>query len=176
MVDEQSQILEAVRIAIQMEIDGKEFYLKASQASGNELGKELLQKLAAQEDFHRQKFVKIYDDIRNKKAWPVIVLQPEAGKGLGSIFATATKEMVSRTKALKTELEAIEKAMEMENKSYDLYKGRAKKTTSDTEKNFYEALAAEEREHHTILLDYHEYLKDPAGWFVRKEHPSLDGS
>ncbi|GAH21770.1 unnamed protein product, partial [marine sediment metagenome] len=28
---------------------------------------------------------------------------------------------------------------------------------------------------HLVLLDYYEYLKDPAGWFVRKEHPSLDG-
>jgi hypothetical protein len=36
-------------------------------------------------------------------------------------------------------------------------------------------VAAEEREHHLILLDYYEYLKDPAGWFVKKEHPSLDG-
>ncbi|GAI26187.1 unnamed protein product, partial [marine sediment metagenome] len=41
--------------------------------------------------------------------------------------------------------------------------------------DFYETLAAEEREHHLILLDYYEYLKDPAGWFVKKEHPSLDG-
>jgi len=26
-----------------------------------------------------------------------------------------------------------------------------------------------------ILLDYYEYLKDPAGWFTKKERPSLDG-
>ena len=32
-----------------------------------------------------------------------------------------------------------------------------------------------EKEHQLVLLDYYEYLKDPAGWFVKKEHPSLDG-
>jgi len=34
--------------------------------------------------------------------------------------------------------------------------------------------SAEEREHHLILLDYYEYFKEPAGWFVRQEHPSMD--
>jgi len=36
-------------------------------------------------------------------------------------------------------------------------------------------VAAEEKEHYLILLDYYEFLKDPSGWFVGKEHPSLDG-
>jgi hypothetical protein len=37
-------------------------------------------------------------------------------------------------------------------------------------------VASEEKEHYLILLDYFEYLKDPAAWFVQKEHPSLDGA
>jgi rubrerythrin len=53
MVTEQNKTLEALQIAIQMEIDGKEYYLKASQESSNELGKKLLQALAAEEDTHR---------------------------------------------------------------------------------------------------------------------------
>ena len=65
--------------------------------------------------------------------------------------------------------------MDMENKSHDFYQGQGKEATYDAERDFYETLAAEEREHHIVLLDYYEYLKDPAGWFVMKEHPSLDG-
>lgn len=55
-----------------------------------------------------------------------------------------------------------------------LYKSRAKIATHDAEREFYQALAGEEREHYLSLLDYYEYLKDPAGWFVTQEHPSLD--
>ena len=58
MVTEQDKTPEALQIAIQMEIDGKEYYLRASQESSNELGKKLLQSLAAEEDIHRQKFVR----------------------------------------------------------------------------------------------------------------------
>lgn len=175
MDTEQNKTLEAVQIAIQMEIDGKEYYLKASKESTNELGKKLLESLAAEEDIHRQKFVEIYKAIGNKKAWPVTAFQPDGGKRLRTVFARATEEMGSDIKALATELDAIQTAMDMENKTYDFYKSQCGNATYDTERDLYETLAAEEREHHLILLDYYEYLKNPAGWFVKKEHPSLDG-
>jgi len=172
---EQDKTLEAVQIAIQMEIDGKEYYLKASQESSNELGRKLLQSLATEEDTHRQKFEEIYSAIRSKKAWPTTDFQPDGGKRLRTIFARATEEIGTDVKALATELDAIQTAMDMENKTYDFYQNQGKDATHDAERDFYENVAAEEREHHLVLLDYYEYLKDPAGWFVKKEHPSLDG-
>ena len=175
MTIEQDKTLEALQIAIQMETDGKEYYLKASQESSNELGKKLLQSLATEEDIHRQKFEEIYRAIRSKKAWPTTDFQPDGGKKLRTIFARATEEMASNTKAPNTELDVIQTAIDMENKTYDFYKSQGGNATYDAERSFYEALAAEEREHHLILLDYYEYLKDPAGWFVKAEHPSLDG-
>jgi len=175
METEQAKTLKALQIAIQMEIDGKEYYLKASQESSNELGKKLLQSLAAEEDVHRQKFEEIYNAISRKKAWPRTDFQPDGGKRLRTLFAQAIKEIGSNVKAPTTELDAVQTAMGMENKTYDFYKNQGKRATSDAERDFYQALAAEEREHHSVLLDYYEYLKDPAGWFVKTEHPSLDG-
>ena len=175
MVTEQDKTLEALQTAVQMEIDGKEYYLKASQESSNELGKKLLASLAAEEDIHRQKFEEIYNAIRNKRAWPVTEFQPDGGQRLRTIFAQATEEIGSNIKALATELDAIQTAMAMENKTYDFYESQGESATHDAERGFYKTLAAEEREHHLVLLDYYEYLKDPAGWFVTKEHPSLDG-
>jgi rubrerythrin len=175
MEAEQDKTLEVLKIAIQMEIDGKEYYLKASQESGNELGKKLLESLAAEEDVHRQKFEQIYDAIRNEKAWPVTDFQPDGGQKLRTIFAMATEEIGSKIKAPASELDAVQTAMDMENKTYDFYKSQGENATYDAERDFYQTLAAEEREHHLVLLDYYEYLKDPAGWFVKKEHPSLDG-
>ena len=175
MVTEQDKTLKALEIAIQMELDGKQYYLKTSRESSNELGKELLQSLAAEEDMHRQKFEEIYNTIRNKKAWPIADFQSDGGKGLKTIFARATEEMGSTIKAAATELDAIQTAMDMENKTYDFYKSQGRNATYNAERDFYQTMAAEEREHHLILLDYYEYLKDPAGWFVKTEHPSLDG-
>ena len=175
MITEQDKTLKALKIAIQMEIDGKEYYLKASRESTSQLGRKLLRSLAAEEDIHQQKFKEIYSAIRSKKAWPVTDFQPDGGKRLRTIFARATEEIGANIKSLATELDAIQIAIDMENKSYNFYKSQGENAAYEVERTFYETLAAEEREHRLILLDYYEYLKDPAGWFTAKEHPSLDG-
>jgi rubrerythrin len=175
MTTEQDKTIAGLQTSIQMEIDGKEFYLKTSQSSRNQLGKKLLKQLAAEEDVHRQVFEKIYDAIRRQKDWPRTDYHPDGGRGLRTIFAKALEAKPSDTNAVPTELEAVQTAMAMENKTYDFYKSRSQTATYDTEKAFYEAVASQEQEHHRILLDYYEFLKNPAAWFVQKEHPSLDG-
>jgi len=175
MTSEQDKTLESLKIAIQMEIDGKQYYLKASQESGNELGKKLLEKLASEEDSHQQKFENIYNAIMAKKGWPAADFQPNGGSQLRTLFARATEEMGARAKGATTELDAVQTAMGMENKTFDYYIRQGASAAHDAEKDFYYAVASEEREHYLILLDYYEYLKDPAAWFVLKEHPSLDG-
>lgn len=175
MGTEQDKIRRGLETAIQMEIDGRQFYLKASRSSRNEVGKKLLKSLADEEDNHRQAFEKIYEVVRNKKGWPEIEFHTGAVAGLKTIVAQATGKITARPEALTTELDAVKTAMDMENKTFDFYKVQSKVAGYDTEKDFYESLAAQERTHHQVLLDYYEYLKDPAAWFVSKEHPTLDG-
>ena len=174
MEAEQAKALRALQVAIQMEIDGKEFYLKASRESGNELGKKLLESLASEEDVHRRTFEEIYRALEEKKGWPETDFKPDGGKSLRTIFANAI-EAGSEMKAQASELDAVKTAMAMENKTYDYYKDQDQTATYDGERDFYQALTAQEREHYLVLLDYYEYLKDPASWFAQKERPSLDG-
>jgi rubrerythrin len=175
MVTEQDKTLEGLEIAVQMEIDGKEYYLKTSRESSNELGKKLLATLAIEEDTHRQKFEEIYSTIKDKKVWPTTDFKPDGGIRLRSIFAKVIGGTSSNTKATNTELEAVQTALSLENKTYDFYQSQSKIANYDAERDFYGVVSAEEMEHRLILLDYYEYLKDPGGWFVRKEHTSLDG-
>ena len=174
MATEQDKTQQALDTAIQMEIDGKKFYQKMSESSISRLGRQLFQTLAAEEDIHRKKFEEIFNAIRQKKAWPRTDFVPDGGKKLRTIFAKATDES-AKLKSPATELDAVQTAMSMENKTHDFYKEQAKNAAYAIEKNFYDTLASEEKEHHLILLDYYEYLKNPTGWFVKKERPSLDG-
>ncbi len=175
MAKEQDTTLKALKAAIQMEIDGKEFYLEASQASKNELGKKLLEQLAAEEDVHRKVCEDIYKDISTKKGWPDKKFHHDGGKGLRTLFSKALEQMNKDIEAIPTELDAVQRAMEMENKTFDFYKSLGSRAAYDVERQFYEALAVQEEEHYRVLLDYYEFLKNPEAWFVQKEHPSLDG-
>ncbi len=174
MVGEMDRTLEALQMAVQMELDGKVFYEKTSQQSGNELGRELLHSLSLEEDFHRQRFEKIYLAIGNHKSWPEVEMPADRSERLTTLFAEASETVSAGTTPVTGELDAVKTAMSMENRSYDFYQGRAGKARHNTEREFYESVAAEERVHHELLLDYYEFLKDPAQWFTLKEHPSLD--
>ena len=176
MENEQARTIEVLRLAVRMEIDGKEFYQKASQKSSNKLAKELFKQLANEEDIHRKKFEEIYKAFKRGQHWPDIEPPSEKGRGLNSLFAEATKALGSKFKVAESEFEAIKIAMDMEVKSYNLYHSRSAESTLPVEKEFYQTLAGEERGHHLALLDSYEYLNDPVGWFTKKEHWSLDGA
>ena len=176
MENEQARTIEVLQLAVQMEVDGKEFYQKASGKSSNRLAKDLFHQLANEEDIHRRKFEEIYKAIKKGKNWPNVVPVSEKGKKLKSLFSEATKALGSKVKVAESELEAIKTAMDMEVRSYNLYHTRSKEATLPMEKRFYETLAGEERGHHLTLVGSYEYLSDPAGWFTQKEHWSLDGA
>jgi rubrerythrin len=176
MDKEQARTLDVLQLAVRTEVDGQEFYQKASQKSSNRLAKELFQQLADEEDIHRRKFEEIYEALKRGQHWPDVGAPSEKGKGLKSLFAEATKALGSKIKVAESELEAIKIAMDMEIKSYNLYHSRSEESTLPVEKRFYETLAGEERGHHLALIDSYEYLSDPAAWFTKSEHWSLDGA
>ena len=175
MEDELNRTLEAIQFAIQMEIDGREYYQRASRESGNKVGAELFEWLAAEEDKHRQRFEHIYYSIKREKTWPEVSTQPRKGEVLNTLFSEAMKAVGSDVKMADAELDAIAEAMEMETKTHEFYKSQGEKAVYDAEKKLYTSLAAEERGHYLALVDYREYLIDPSGWFRKMEHPTLDG-
>jgi len=173
--EEQSRTFEAIKLAIQMEIDGKKYYQQASRQSGNKVGKEFFQWLANEEDKHRRIFVGIFNALRKQEAWPAVNMQPRKGAILDTVFSKEMKMAASNVKATDTELDSIARAMEMENKTREFYNSQSQKAGYDTEKKLYSALTAEEEGHYLALVDYREYLIDPAGYFRKAEHHSLDG-
>ena len=175
METEQDKVLEALQIAIAMENDGRECYLMASEGSGNVVGRTLLELLAAEEEAHRQVFQQIYEDIRSNKGWPKTDFRPNAGKKLRAVFAQTCEATGVNINGVSSDFDAIKAVLDKLDKSHDFYERQSMCATYEAERTFYKTMAAEEREHGIIVLDYYEYLTDPAGWFANKEHSSLDG-
>lgn len=166
---------EALQTALQMEVEGKEFYSKSAEKSSSILAKELFQNLAAQEDMHYLKIKEVYDAVKSKNEWPQMEAVFKHPKSLKSVFNEATEMMDVEADPSSTEIDAIKTAMSMEDKSYSFYRSRNEEATSPAEKQFYQALTAEERTHYLTLVASYEYLSNPQGWFTMKEHWSLDG-
>ncbi len=172
---EQEKVLEALQTALLMENDGRECYLQAAVGSKREAGRKLLQSLAEEEDIHWNKLEAIYNAVIANKSWPAINFDLRRGAKLRSFFAGACQAIGVNVDGVATEIDVLNIALDKEKKSYDFYERQAKRAYYEVERDFCEKIAAEGREHELILLDYYEYLMDPPGWFVKIEHPSLDG-
>jgi rubrerythrin len=175
VAQEQEATLSALKTALKMEEDGKKFYLKASNASRNELGSKLLKQLAEEEDIHQQVFKNIYKSIKEKKGWPDQPLTRHDENSLKTVFAEAIENIGKDYKATTEEANAAKTGMDMENKTVDFYVARSEKTNLQAEKQFYEALVMQERGHFMALQDYYEFLTNPTDYFVRTERTSVDG-
>lgn len=173
--DEAKRVTEVLQSALQMEVDGKEFYQQAANRSKNRLAKELFERLAAEEDDHRKKFQEIYDGIKKGREWPEVAAPTHGPMKFRAVFKDALEELGTDIKVSESELEAIKTAMNRELQTYDLYRSRSEESNLRLEKEFYKSLAGEERGHHLALLDSYEFLTDPAGWFTVKERWTLEG-
>lgn len=173
MPDEVVAVEGALKTAIQMEILGRDFYLKASKNCGNEPGRKLFRTLAREEGAHRRDFEKIYNAIRLEHAWPDTVItaeKPPPKLRLSGI----TAEVCRMVKPEEAEIEAVKTAIKMENTSYDFYRNRITRASYPAEKEFFTSVSAAENGHRLALIEYLEFLEDPTGYFVSKEHPTLD--
>ena len=175
MERELGKITELLQVALQMEIEGKRFYQRASEESSNRLVKELFWQLAREEDIHGKKFQEIYEALVKEQHWPVVDLPTDKGKTLKHLLGKAIKTWGTKVEAVESEVEAIKIALDMESKSYNFYLSRSEESVSTLERRFYELLAGEEQGHRLVLSDSYEYLTNPTGWFAKKEHWSLDG-
>jgi rubrerythrin len=176
MNEQAEKTAQALKKALQMEIEGQEFYQKSGQRSTNTLAKKLFLNLVEQENMHIKKINEIYQGIENRAGWPENETIFKHEKSLKSVFKEAIESMDRETEVSSSEIEAIQTAMNMEDSSYSFYNSRAEEATSSAEKSFYQALAAEERGHYLTLSDSYEYLTDPQGWLIKNEHWGLDGA
>ena len=75
------------------------------------------------------------------------------GKLPHTIFAEAIDNLGKLVKATSDELAALKTGMDMENKSLLFYLDRSGQAASSGERQFYQALVAEERGHYMLLLE-----------------------
>jgi rubrerythrin len=167
-----SKLLEALRVAEQMEIEGKAFYLKMAEASVNRRGRELFRVLASEEDVHRDDFKRIYEALSRGNPPPSSGTACADCTRIRKLFSQAAPDLEADIKATPEELKAIDTAVEMEQGGIDYYRSLSAGETEPVVRRFYEALVEQEESHKAALLDYRKYIVDPDGWLVSKARPS----
>lgn len=171
----QEYMLKALKEALQMEVDGRQFYLEAAKGAKNEGVRQILEYLAESEVYHIKKFKEIYESLQKDPNWTAELAEfkPPHVEPYACVMAMNQAEMGA---ADKKELEPLKTGLKMEQCSIDYYTKLAKETPIPLARKFFMSLAHEERGHYLMLLDMHNYLTDPADWFYVTEMSMVDGA
>jgi rubrerythrin len=170
------QRITALEVALQNEINEREFYLKHARRTSNSIGKAMFQKIADDELEHYQRLKALHEKWLKKDKWPESMPLTIEITDIQSVLKELIKDAQQSPVADIDDLEAIDIATAFEAKGSEAYKKLSRSVLDEKEKAFFELLASIEREHYLSLKDAEEYMRDPSSWFTKKEHHGLDGA
>lgn len=165
MTEEIEAALSILKRAMQIEQEGHEFYRKAAQTTRDEKGQETFSILANDEQNHLRLIQEQYDALTNENRWvSSSEIKPTPIELTDSLFPGGREALEKMVTTRSGDLDALLFGLEIEDKSYDLYRTAAASTTDPLGKDVFAFLAGQEREHFNILMMRYEYLAGPIGW------------
>ncbi len=163
----------ALKRAIEMEEEGKAFYLRSAKEATSDLAKKIFEQLAREEDKHIVAIRRIYASLEGSgslKEW--ITTTGTNPMDLEKVFR---ESLVEKASASETDLAAMRFALDLEDKSVKYYETLADASENPFERRFFMTLSYEERGHYLRIFDSIEYLTDPTGWYYVHERDMVDG-
>ena len=171
----QEYMLQALKDAVQMEVEGRQFYLEAAKKVENAGVRQILEYLAEAEVYHIEKFKEIYQSLQQDPHWTegMAAFSPPRHEPYICVLAmTQTNQGTGG----KDDLQALRSGLKMEECSIDYYTKLAQETNIPLARRFFMSVAHEERSHYLTLLDMHNYLTLPEDWFYVTEKGHVDGA
>jgi len=156
---------QAIEKAMQLERDGREFYLKAADRTSNKHGREMFLSLADDEEIHLHVLERQLEAIQEKGRCELLpeAQEPEAGWE-APLFPKDKEQFEKAVHPQASDLEALHFALQAENESFELYRKMAGQSQDPHAKQMYRWLASVERGHFNQLMLNYESLLSSGHW------------
>ena len=159
------QVLRALGRALRLEQDGYTFYTQAAERVRDSESKQTLLSLAEDEKMHEAMIVRQLEAMSEDGDYVYLPhVEPVDIDLAADILPPDPEQVEERVSEYTDELQALAAAMEIEVRSYDLYRQAALETESEAGKQMYEWLAADEMMHFDLLMSNYEALNTRAKW------------
>jgi rubrerythrin len=168
--------LNALGVALNNEMREREFYLKNARRTKNPLGKKMFQQIGDDELEHYERLKQLNQKWVKQEKWPETVPLKVKDTIVKDILLEFVKKVDETAKGDSDDLEAVRTALDFEAKGAKFYAELRDSVSDFKEKEFFDLLARMENEHYLSLKDTEEYFIDPASWYQKVEHHTLDGA
>jgi rubrerythrin len=168
--------IDALKVALNNELNEHKFYLKHAERTTNSAGKAMFKQIASEELSHYEALKKISETWSKGGKWPGTVSLKVKGTVVGDVLKGLLKEADRIPRGERNDVEAIREAIEFEAQGCSYYAKLRDDCSDPAEKEFFNLMANIEHEHYVSLKETEELLLDPAQWFRSHERGGLDGA
>jgi len=158
--------IDVLQTAMILEQTGKQFYLKAAQTTEDVTGKEMFAVLANDESSHFELIKRQYQDLVGGKSWLKIIGSIPGLADLPDKLFPPEKQVPNQiiNKSSNAE-DALLFGINIEIRSYDLYRKSALESDDPVAKEFFEYLASQESYHYDVLMIRYDFQYGPLAWY-----------
>ena len=156
---------QAIEMGMQLEREGREFYLKAAQRTDNARGKEMFLSLADDEAIHLQILERQLKAVQSENRCLVLAEVEEVDAGWSEPLYPKDPEILK--KAVRPEADdadALIFAIQAEHKSFELYREMANASEDPAAVAMFKWLVEAERGHFNQLMLNYESLMTQGHW------------
>jgi rubrerythrin len=154
--------VDAIKMAIQLEKDGRAFFEEAAQKTENQLGKKMFEKLAKDEIDHLRTFQNIFDTVTEGGDWKELAQKtPRVGK----VPVFEKKEGEEKRHVNPGELDALRKAMNIEKDAIEFFQKATNEADDPLEKKIFSTIQKEEEFHYDMLQAQYDSLSHSGMWY-----------
>ncbi len=156
---ETKKALEGLKIAMQTELNGIEFYRLASEKTGDSKGKEVFKSLAEDETKHFNELKRQYEYLLKENEWlsHIELGSPSILEGESPIF---TEELKSRIKERHFEMSALSIGALLETNSIDFYRKMKEDSDDPAARELFGKLQEWEQRHLSAITKQIDLLKE----------------
>ena len=142
---------------------GYSFYKKATAQRTSQMGKDIFESLAKDEELHLEVFQKLFDEKIGSSEWDELVDSSQKYTNL-SIFPKDLKT-VEGASPNTNELDALRMAMVSETEAIDYYTDILGCTTDDESKRIVNEIIEQEKSHYFLLEQEFNHLSSTGFWY-----------
>ncbi|MBN1273129.1 MAG: ferritin family protein [Candidatus Aminicenantes bacterium] len=165
------QVLDGIKGAIRLEINGRKFFNHAADVTHNERGQKMFRFLAAEEVNHLETFGKLFSKVLKSEDWKNYVKNEEI-KGEAPLVEKLKERM--KGEAGKSEVEALSIGMELEKEAIQFFQESAKASDDPEAKKIFLEIVEEEKFHYDLLQSQYDSVMHNGIWLGGAEF-QMDG-
>ena len=159
--------MDILSFAMQMELDGRSFFLENAEKLSDDNAAKILKFLADEEYKH-------YEFIERFKEGSKDVPKSSLVKDVKNIFVQMKEANQTFTAKKDSMVDVLNKGLDIEDKSVRFYQEQADKSDSDDDKDIFLLLKRQEDKHYSLLSSLIEYYERPDQWLEQAEFARSD--